>query len=191
MTPTIIVLDDESSVAFTVAHAIAALGWHPVVCPLALTDATRLDELAPTHVVLVTGQAPAVSQPVIDTLVAARLGHTALIGIGQGALSLGVALGLSVPPERPVSPGLVEVCHDGCLAFGNLKYRFRAWASRLPRLGAENLPEALEMTATTPAGLLLGFRHRTHPCEGVLFQPESSGTPDGLQWFANVFGVRS
>ncbi len=191
MTPTIIILDDESSVAFNVAHAIAALGWTPMVCPLPLTDATRLDELAPTHLVFVTGQAPAVSQPLIDTLVAARLGRTALIGIGQGGLSLGVALGLSVPPERPVSPGLVEVCHDGCQAFGNLKYRFRAWVPRLPRLGTGNLPDSLEMTAATPAGLLLGFRHRVHPCEGVLFHPESSGTPDGLQWFANVFGVRS
>ncbi len=191
MTPTIIVLDDESPVAFNVAHAIASLGWNPVVCPLSPIDATWLDELSPTHLVIVTGQAPAISQPVIDTLVAARLGHTALIGIGQGALALGAALGLVVPPERPVSPGLVEVCHDGCLAFGNLKYRFRAWTPRLPCLGREALPDGLEMTATTPTGLLLGFRHRMHPCEGVLFQPESSGTPDGLQWFANVFGVRS
>ncbi|MGQ9897348.1 MAG: glutamine amidotransferase-related protein [Acidobacteriota bacterium] len=189
MTPNIIILDDESSVAFNVAHAIAALGWNPKVCPL--PDATQLDELTPTHLVFVTSQSPALSQPIIDALVAKRLGHTALIGIGQGGLALGTALGLAVPSERPINPALVEVCHDGCLAFGNLSYRFRAWAPRLPRLGREALPECLEMTATTPTGLLLGFRHRTHACEGVLFQPESSGTPDGLQWFANVFGVRS
>jgi anthranilate/para-aminobenzoate synthase component II len=191
MAPTIIILDDESSVAFNVAHSVAALGWSPLVSPLSEMDVSRLATLAPTHLVFVTGQAPAVSQQVIDGIVAAWLGRAALLGFGQGGLALGAALGLTVPPERPIGPGLVEVCHDGCLAFGNLRYRFRAWVPRLPRLGQESLPTSLEVTATTPSGALLGFRHRTQPCEGVLFHPESSGTPDGLRWLANVFGVRA
>ncbi|MFQ3581017.1 hypothetical protein J8C06_01955 [Chloracidobacterium validum] len=191
MTSLITILDDESSAAFNVAHAIAALGWMPEVRPLARAGLTASEASSPAHLVLVTGSAPATMQATIDELVAAQLGHAALVGIGNGALALALALGVRLPEERPVGPGIVEVCHDGCLAFGNLNYRFRARIPRLPHLGREALPEFLEMTATTPSGALLAFRHQTHPCEGVLFHPESSGTPEGLRWFANVFGVRA
>ncbi|MDW8218556.1 MAG: hypothetical protein RML57_13270 [Acidobacteriota bacterium] len=190
MTATIAVLDDESSVAFNVAHAVAALGWTPVVRTLS-SPAAGLDLSGVTHIVLVTGRAPAEAQAVIDTLVKKLPSHVVLIGIGNGALSLAAALGVRVPDERPLAPGVVEVCHDGRLSFGNLKYRFRAWTPRLPRLSSADLSEGLEVTATTPAGAVLAFRHRTHPREGVLFHPESSGTPEGLRWFANVFGVKA
>ncbi len=191
MTATVVIVDDESSVAFSLAHAIASLGWAPEVRPASPSGAASLDAAGLTHIVFVAGCAPAASQSVADALVATQLGRAALIGIGNGALSLARALGATLPAERPLSPGVVEVCHDGCLSFGNLAYRFRAWAPRLPRLDPQDLPDCLEATATTPAGALLAFRHRTHPCEGVFFHPESSGTPDGLRWLANVFGVRT
>ncbi|OYT71008.1 MAG: hypothetical protein CFK52_09360 [Chloracidobacterium sp. CP2_5A] len=191
MTAAIAIFDDESSVAFNVAHAIASLGWRPKVRPAASSDGAEFDAESLTHIIFVAGRAPAAEQAAMDALVAARLGQTALIGIGNGALALALALGATLPAERPLSPGVVEVCHDGCLSFGNLSYRFRAWTPRLPRLDPGDLPDGLEATATTPAGALLAFRHRTHPCEGVLFHPESSGTPDGLRWLANVFGVRT
>lgn len=189
MKPTIAVLDDESSTAFNVAHAVAALGWTPTVRPLSSATAANLETSGLTHVVLTAGRAPATAQAVIDGFVRAHLGRLAFIGVGNGALALAVALGMKPTDERPLGLGVVEVCHDGRLSFGNLTYRFRAWTPRLPRLGPGDLPTELEATATTPTGAVLAFRHRTHPCEGVFFHPESSGTPEGLRWFANVFGV--
>lgn len=195
MQTTIVVLDDESSTAFNVAQAVASLGWVPVVqalSPATVTNGTVTNGKVSglKHVILTAGRAPAAAQGLINAFVQAHLSRLPLVGIGNGALALAVALGLKLTDERPLGLGIVEVCHDGCLSFGNLAYRFRAWTPRLPRLVAQDLPEGLDVTATTPTGALLAFRHQTHPCEGVFFHPESSGTPDGLRWFANVFGVR-
>lgn len=191
MKATIAVLDDESSTAFNVAHAVATLGWTPTVHALSPATTANLDTSNLTHVILTAGRAPATAQAVIDEFVRAHLGRLSLIGVGNGALALAVALGMKLTDERPLGLGVAEVCHDGRLSFGNLTYRFHAWTPRLPRLAPGDLPVELEATATTPSGAVLAFRHRTHSCEGVFFHPESSGTPEGMRWFANVFGVKA
>ena len=38
----------------------------------------------------------------------------------------------------------------------------------------------LEVTATSPDGLVMGLRHREHPVEGIQFHPESILTEDGM-----------
>jgi anthranilate synthase/aminodeoxychorismate synthase-like glutamine amidotransferase len=43
----------------------------------------------------------------------------------------------------------------------------------------ETLPAALEVTARTPEGEIMGVRHRELNVEGVQFHPESVLTPDG------------
>jgi anthranilate/para-aminobenzoate synthase component II len=50
-----------------------------------------------------------------------------------------------------------------------------------------NLPDVLELTAEAD-GLVMGFRHRTLPVEGVQFHPESILTPNGNDLLANFLG---
>ena len=50
---------------------------------------------------------------------------------------------------------------------------------------ATALPAELEVTATSPDGLVMGLRHRTYPVEGIQFHPESILTPDGMELLAN------
>ncbi|MGQ3107477.1 MAG: glutamine amidotransferase-related protein, partial [Niveispirillum sp.] len=57
----------------------------------------------------------------------------------------------------------------------------------------ETLPEALEVTAWTADGEIMGLRHRTRPIHGVQFHPESIATEHGhdmLANFLNLAGVR-
>jgi len=49
----------------------------------------------------------------------------------------------------------------------------------------ETLPAALEVTAQTADGLIMGLRHREYPIHGVQFHPESIMTRAGKDILRN------
>ncbi|HRG31465.1 MAG TPA: aminodeoxychorismate/anthranilate synthase component II, partial [Trichococcus flocculiformis] len=51
-----------------------------------------------------------------------------------------------------------------------------------------SLPEALEVTAWTEAGEIMGFLHREELIEGVQFHPEAILTEHGLDMLRNFYG---
>ncbi len=60
-------------------------------------------------------------------------------------------------------------------------------ATRYHSLAAEpqTVPAELEVTGTTPSGIVMALRHRELPIEGVQFHPESVLTPQGKHLLAN------
>ena len=62
-------------------------------------------------------------------------------------------------------------------------------AVRSLTLAPDSLPGALEVTAETADGVIMGVMHRSHPVHGVQFHPESIASENGhalLQNFLNL-----
>ena len=53
----------------------------------------------------------------------------------------------------------------------------------------DDLPEALEVSARSASGLVMGLRHREYAVEGVQFHPESVLTQGGHRMLANWLAV--
>jgi para-aminobenzoate synthetase component 2 len=51
------------------------------------------------------------------------------------------------------------------------------------------VPDALEVTATSEDGVIMGLRHRSFPIEGVQFHPESVLTDSGHTMLTNFLAM--
>ncbi len=113
-----------------------------------------------------------------------------ILGVCLGHQAIGQIFGGKVvrAPE-PVHGKPVEICHDGKTIFSDLKYRFRAARYHSLVVERETLPDCLEISATSPDGLIMALRHKTLKIEGVQFHPESILTKEGKKLLQNFLNL--
>jgi anthranilate synthase component 2 len=81
------------------------------------------------------------------------------------------------------------ITHDGRGVFAGLPDPLEATRYHSLVVERATLPDALTITAETPDGTVMGFRHRTLPVEGVQFHPESILTTGGHDLLSNFLSV--
>ena len=77
------------------------------------------------------------------------------------------------------------ITHDGKGVFAGLPQPFEATRYHSLVIERESCPDALEVTAHTPDGEIMGVRHRELPIEGLQFHPESILTAAGKDLLNN------
>jgi anthranilate synthase/aminodeoxychorismate synthase-like glutamine amidotransferase len=75
--------------------------------------------------------------------------------------------------------------HDGRTIFTGLPNPFEATRYHSLIIKRETLPAALEVSAWTDDGIIMGVRHRQYKVEGVQFHPESILTGSGKDLLRN------
>ena len=103
-----------------------------------------------------------------------------ILGVCLGHQSIGMVYGGEVITVEPVHGKRTPVDHRGRGVFEGLPTPVEAGRYHSLAVAAESLPATLEVTATSPDGLIMGLRHREHPVEGIQFHPESILTEDGM-----------
>jgi anthranilate synthase/aminodeoxychorismate synthase-like glutamine amidotransferase len=113
-----------------------------------------------------------------------------ILGVCLGHQAIGQFFGgRVVRAPVPVHGKYVEVCHDGAGVFASLPYRFKAGRYHSLIVERESLPAELEVSATSPDGLIMGLRHRRLKVEGVQFHPESILTSEGKKLLENFLNL--
>ena len=75
--------------------------------------------------------------------------------------------------------------HDGCSLYRGLPSPFEAGRYHSLAANRLNVPDELQVTATTNTHEIMGVRHHELPIEGVQFHPESVLTPEGPMLLEN------
>ena len=183
MTPDVIVVDHHDSYTWNLVHLLAQVTG--VLPRVVQHDEVEPDDvLRHSHVVL----SPGPGHPA----------HHADFAVGRGVLLagtrpvLGVCLGMqglvttyggAVERVVPAHGEVAHISHDGRGVFAGLPQDFAA--VRYHSLAALRLPAALEATAWSEAGVVMGVRHRSLPLEGVQFHPESILSEQGAALVGN------
>jgi len=185
----VLVVDNYDSFTYNLVHLLQELGADVVV---RRSDDVTVEEaraLEPDRLVVSPGPGtPADAGASVELVVALGLTIPTL-GVCLGHQAIVEGFGGEVAQARTLVHGKAStISHDGRGIFAGLPER--VVAGRYHSLAATRVPDALEVTARTDDGEVMGVRHREFPIEGVQFHPESVLTPDGramLRTFLDTF----
>ena len=118
--------------------------------------------------------------------VEAFAGKLPILGVCLGHQAIGEAFGGNVIRAKQVMHGKTSlIAHTGVGVFKDLPSPFTVIRYHSLAIERESCPEALEVTAWTEDGEIMGVRHRSLAIEGVQFHPESILTHHGHALLSN------
>jgi para-aminobenzoate synthetase component 2 len=177
----ILVVDNYDSFTYNLVHMLEELGGDVIV---RRNDASGLEELEPTHLVL----SPGPGRPPERIVELVRRTHARTLGVCLGHQAIVQAFGGEIGRARRLVHGKASpVEHDGRGIFAGLPADFDA--GRYHSLAATSVPDCFEISARGD-GEVMAVRHRELPIDGVQFHPESVLTPHGRDLLRNFLEAR-
>jgi para-aminobenzoate synthetase component II len=183
----LLVIDNYDSFTYNLVQYLGELGQ---TVEVRRNNQVTVDEiennLRPERIVISPGPGTpddaGISLEVIDRFA----GKVPLLGVCLGHQAIGQAFGGRVVRAPELMHGKAsEVSHDGRTIFAGLDETFLAGRYHSLIVEKASLPQCLEVSASTPEGVIMGLRHREWKIEGVQFHPESILTPQGKQLLGN------
>ncbi len=184
----LLLLDNYDSFTYNLYQYLCELGADVEV---ARNDEITLEEIAARELdgIVIS---PGPSRPEnagISMAVIERFGPTTpILGVCLGHQSIGLVYGGEVITVEPVHGKKSAVDHRGAGVFEGLATPVDAGRYHSLAVARDSMPDVLEVTATSPDGLVMGIRHRDYPVEGIQFHPESILTEDGMTMLGTWLG---
>jgi anthranilate synthase component II len=183
----IVVLDNYDSFVYNLVQYLGELGAEPMVFRHDAVDADGVAALTPDGVLVSPGPGrPEDAGASNDVITALGAAGTPVLGVCLGHQCIGQVFGGHVVRADQVMHGKTSLIHhDGRGLFAGLPNPFVATRYHSLVVERASLPAALEVTAWTEDGTVMGLRHRELPIEGVQFHPESILTAEGHRLLTN------
>jgi para-aminobenzoate synthetase component II len=182
--PRILVVDNYDSFVYNLVQYLQQLH--------AETTVLRNDEVTPDQVTEYDGVllspgpgTPEEAGACVD-IVKEKGGEVPIFGVCLGLQAIGVAYGGVVGRADELLHGKTsQVFHEGAGVLAGLPSPFTATRYHSLAIAQDTVPDELQVTARTEAGVIMAARHRDLPVEGVQFHPESVLTEGGHRMLAN------
>ena len=183
---TVVVIDNYDSFTYNLVQYVSALGAE---CDVRLNDAitaSEVEALKPDGILLSPGPGTPDDAGVTLDVIRALSGKIPILGVCLGHQSIGQAFGGKVIRAPHLMHGKTSpIEHDGRGLFENVPSPFDATRYHSLIVEESSLPACLQVSARTPEGEIMAFRHSSMPIEGVQFHPESVLTRHGPRLIEN------
>ncbi len=172
-------IDNYDSFTYNLVQYFGELGADVRVYRNDQVTVDELVALAPTHLVISPGPGTPTDGGVSSDAILRFSGRIPVFGVCLGHQCLGAVYGGKVDRAPRLMHGKTSrIFHHGTGLFEGIPSPFEA--TRYHSLVVfEPVPEALEVTAFTADGEVMGLQHREHKTFGVQFHPESILTQHG------------
>ncbi|GAC1374976.1 MAG: aminodeoxychorismate/anthranilate synthase component II [Actinomycetota bacterium] len=189
MAQRVLLIDNYDSFVYNLVQYLGACGAQPIV----LRSSVGLEELETVQAdALVISPGP--GRPEDAGCSVAAIAHFAgripILGVCLGHQAIGIAYGGSVVRAGRVMHGkLSDIFHSAQGVFAGIPSPLEATRYHSLVISRQDLPAALEVTAETSDGVIMGVRHRTLDVQGVQFHPESALTATGMTMVENFLAA--
>jgi len=182
----ILVVDNYDSFTYNLVQYLGELGAEIEVRRNDQTTLEEVGRMAPERIVISPGPKTPTEAGICLQLIREFAGRTPILGVCLGHQAIGQAFGGKVIRAPQIMHGKTSpITHDGKTIFAGLSNPFTATRYHSLIVEREGLPPCLEVSATSPDGLIMGLRHKERKVEGVQFHPESVLTEAGKNLLAN------
>jgi anthranilate synthase component II len=181
----LLMIDNYDSFTFNLVQYFAELGEDVRVLRNDEITVQGIAALKPTKLVLSPGPCSPAEAGVCVPAIQALMGKLPILGVCLGHQSIGAALGGQVVRAAKQMHGKTDVITtDERGVYSGLPRQFTVIRYHSLVIERASLPDALDVTATSQDGEIMGVRHRAlastvTPLEGVQFHPESILTEHG------------
>ena len=192
----ILLIDNYDSFTYNLVHYLGEVLQSKDEVRVFRNDAlsvTEIKRLRPSHIVISPGPCTPNEAGISLELVRELSGSFPILGVCLGHQSIGQAFGgLVVRAPHPMHGKTSLVSHNGLGVFRNLANPFSATRYHSLIVEEQSLPAALEVTARSEDGLIMGLVHREHSGTiGVQFHPESIMTAVGHDLLRNFITLHA
>jgi anthranilate synthase/aminodeoxychorismate synthase-like glutamine amidotransferase len=182
----IFVLDNYDSFTYNLVQMLGELGAELEVRRNDQVTLEEIEAMTPQALVLSPGPGRPESAGILLDCIRRFSAKVPILGVCLGHQAIGEVFGGKVVSAPALVHGkATEVSHDGRTIFKSLPNPFSAGRYHSLVVAPDSIPAALEVSASTVAGVVMGLRHRELPIEGVQFHPESILTGAGSRLLKN------
>jgi para-aminobenzoate synthetase component II len=183
----ILIIDNYDSFVYNIARYFEELGESVSV---RRNDEVSDGDLNAKAIVISPGPCTPHEAGASLDIIAKHSGQIPILGVCLGHQCIGEVFGGKVTrARRPMHGEASEIIHGGKGVFKDIPNRFNAGRYHSLIVETDELNAALEITARSENGEIMGLQHRTHPTFGVQFHPESILTEHGYTMLRNLLEV--
>jgi len=191
-TPRLLLIDNYDSFTYNLVQAFMVLGADVLVHRNDQITVEEARKLQPSHLCISPGPGTPYDAGVSMKMIEAFAGEIPVFGVCLGHQSLVEVFGGKVVRAGRLMHGKTSlVHHDRKSIFRDMPEPFEAGRYHSLIAQPQSLPDALEVTAQTDEGEIMGVRHKELAVEGVQFHPESVLTPQGPVLMGSFLKQRS
>ncbi len=182
----ILMIDNYDSFTYNLVQYLGALGQNVKVFRNDKITISKIRKLAPKKIVISPGPGRPEDAGVSCKVIKEFAGKIPILGVCLGHQAIGFAYGEKIVGAKKLMHGKTSmIYHNQKTIFRGIPNPFEATRYHSLVVERKTLLPALEITAWTKEGEIMGLKHKQFPLWGVQFHPESILTKTGKDILAN------